>query len=101
MMKMYEFGSLINSAYNSNSSYNLYFDKVQVRLVNNYQHKNPEVQKSVSEIYKGSKNKKLARLIDDKSIGYYAINVDGSKYFDMMYALMKNAGIPNIRKKPN
>lgn len=92
MMKMYEFGSLLNSAYNSNSSYNLYFDKDQVRLINNYQHKNPEVQKSVSEIYKGRKNKKLARLINNKSIGYYAINVNGSKYFDMMYALMKNAG---------
>jgi len=99
MMKMYEFGSLINSAYNSNSSYNLYFDKDQVRLVNNYQHKNPEVQKSVSEIYKGSKNKKLARLINDKSIGYYAINVDGSKYFDMMYALMKNAGDSKYQKE--
>ena len=92
MMKMYEFGSLLNSAYNSNSSYNLYFDKDQVRLINNYQHKNPEVQKSVSEIYKGRKNKNLARLINNKSIGYYAINVNGSKYFDMMYALMKNAG---------
>lgn len=92
MMKMYEFGSLLNSAYNSNSSYNLYFDKDQVRLINNYQHKNPEVQKSVSEIYKGRKNKKLARLINNKSIGYYAINVNGSKYFDMMYALIKNAG---------
>lgn len=99
MMKMYEFGNLINSAYNSNSSYNLYFDKDQVRFVNNYQHKNPEVQKSVSEIYKGSKNKKLARLINDKSIGYYAINVDGSKYFDMMYALMKNAGDSKYQKE--
>lgn len=99
MMKMYEFGSLINSAYNSNSSYNLYFDKAQVRLVSNYQHKNPEVQKSFSEIYKGRKNKKLARLINEKSIGYYAINVNGSKYFDMMYALMKNAGDSRYQKE--
>lgn len=99
MMKMYEFGSLINSAYNSNSSYNLYFDKTQVRLVNNYQHKDPEVQKSVSEIYKGRKNKKLAQLINDKSIGYYAINVNGSKYFDMMYALMKNTGDSKYQKE--
>jgi hypothetical protein len=70
MMSRYEFGSLINSVYNSNSSYNLYFDKDKVRLVNSYQHKNPEVQKSVSEIYNGRKNKKLARLINDKSNGY-------------------------------
>lgn len=99
MMKRYEFGSLFSTIYNSNSSYNLYFDKDKVRLVNSYQHKNPEVQKTVSEIYKGRKNKKLARLISDKSIGYYAINVDGSKYFDMMYALMKNAGDSGYQKE--
>lgn len=99
MMSRYEFGSLINSVYNSNSSYNLYFDKDKVRLVNSYQHKNPEVQKSVSEIYNGRKNKKLARLINDKSIGYYAINVNSSKYFDMMYALMKNAGDSAYQKE--
>lgn len=99
MMKRYEFGSLLNTVYNSNSSYNLYFDKDKVRLVNSYQHKNLEVQKTVSEIYKGRKNKKLAKLISDKSIGYYAINVDGSKYFDMMYALMKNAGDSGYQKE--
>lgn len=99
MMKRYEFGSLFSAIYNSNSSYNLYFDKDKVRLVNSYQHKNSEVQKTVSEIYKGRKNKKLAKLISDKSIGYYAINVDGSKYFDMMYALMKNAGDSGYQKE--
>ncbi|SEM74330.1 hypothetical protein SAMN05421856_10683 [Chryseobacterium taichungense] len=99
MMRQYEFGNLFNSVYNSNSSYNLYFDKDKVKLVNSYQHKNPEVQKSFSEIYKGKKNKKLARLINDKSIGYYAMNVDGSKYFDMMYALMKNAGDSGYQKE--
>ncbi|MGE4512605.1 MAG: hypothetical protein AB7E26_02160 [Chryseobacterium sp.] len=99
MMKRYQFGSLLNAVYNSNSSYNLYFDEDKVKLVNTYQHKNPEVQKSVSAIYKGRKNKKLARLISDKSIGYYAINVDGSKYFDMMYALMKNAGDSEYQKE--
>ncbi|WP_449388960.1 hypothetical protein [Chryseobacterium lineare] len=99
MMKRYEFGSLFSTIYNSNSSYNLYFDKDKVRLVNSYQHKNPEVQKTVSEIYKGHKNKKLAKLISEKSIGYYAINVDGSKYFDMMYALMKNAGDSGYQKE--
>ncbi|WP_346983535.1 hypothetical protein [Chryseobacterium sp. POE27] len=99
MMKRYEFGSLFSTIYNSNSSYNLYFDKDKVRLVNSYQHKNHEVQKTVSEIYKGHKNKKLAKLISEKSIGYYAINVDGSKYFDMMYALMKNAGDSGYQKE--
>lgn len=99
MMKHYEFGSLFTSVYNSNSSYNLYFDKDKVRLVNSYQHSDPEVQKSFGEIYNGKKNKKLARLINDKSIGYYAINMDGSKYFDMMYALMKNAGDVKYKKE--
>ncbi|MCJ8155588.1 hypothetical protein MKJ01_17665 [Chryseobacterium sp. SSA4.19] len=99
MMKRYEFGGIFNSVYNSNSSYNLYFDNDKVRMVNSYQHKNPEVQKSVSAIYKGKKNKKLARLINDKSIGYYAINIDGSKYFDMMYAFMKNAGDSAYQKE--
>lgn len=99
MMRRYEFGNLFNSVYNSNSSYNLYFDKDKVKLVNSYQHKNPEVQKSVSDIYRGKKNKKLAKLINDKSIGYYAINVNGSKYFDMMYALMKNAGDSGYQKE--
>jgi hypothetical protein len=99
MMKHYKFGSLLSTVYNSNSSYNLYFDKDKVKLVNSYQHKNPEVQKSVSAIYKGRKNKKLAKLINDRSIGYYAMNVDGSKYFDMMYALMKNAGDSAYQKE--
>lgn len=99
MMRMYEYGNLLNSIYNSDSSYNLYFDKDKVRLINNYQHKNEEVQKSVEGIYNGRKNKKLARLINDKSIGYYAINVNSSKYFDMMYALMKNAGDSGYQKE--
>lgn len=92
MMKRYEFGPFISTLYNSNYSYNLYFDKDKVRLVNNYQHKNPDVQKSVAAVYKGKKNKKLAALINDKSVGYYSMNVDGSKYFDMLYTFLKDSG---------
>jgi hypothetical protein len=99
MMKAYEFGQVFNKIYNSNSSYNLYFDKDKVRLVSSYQHKDPEVQKTFSAIYKGKKNKKLMSLINDKSIGYYSINVDGSKYFDLMYSLFKNSGDSDYQKE--
>ncbi|GAA5091095.1 hypothetical protein GCM10023210_18060 [Chryseobacterium ginsengisoli] len=99
MMKNYEFGQFFNKMYNSNSSYNLYFDKEKVRLVSSYQHKDSEVQKNFSAIYKGKKNKKLMSLINDKSIGYYSINVDGSKYFDLMYSLLKNSGEAEYQKE--
>ncbi|MFC5875189.1 hypothetical protein SAMN05443633_11437 [Chryseobacterium arachidis] len=99
MMKRYEFGEIFNNIYNSNSSYNLYFDKEKVRLVSSYQHKNPEVQSHFSAIYKGKKNKNLMSLINDKSIGYYAINIDGSKYFDLMYSLLKNSGESEYHKE--
>jgi len=92
MMRRYEFGPFFTNFYNSNYSYNLYFDKDKVRLVNNYRHNNPEVQKSIAAVYKGKKNKKLTALINDKSVGYYSINVDGSKYFDMLYAFLKSSG---------
>ena len=90
LMKLYSFGDLLDNLYNSNSFYNLYFDKNKVRLVNNYQHRNNETQKRFSAVYQGKKNKKLMSLINDKSIGYYAINVDGYKYFDLMYNLFEN-----------
>lgn len=92
MIRRYEFGPFFTNFYNSNYSYNLYFDQDKVRLVNNYRHNNPEVQKSIAAVYKGKKNKKLTALINDKSVGYYSINVDGSKYFDMLYAFMKGSG---------
>lgn len=92
MIRRYEFGQFFTNFYNSNYSYNLYFDKDKVRLVNNYRHNNPEIQKSIAAIYKGKKNKKLTALINDKSVGYYAINVDGSKYFDMLYTFLKSSG---------
>ncbi|WBV59388.1 hypothetical protein PFY12_09995 [Chryseobacterium camelliae] len=99
LMSRYAFGSLFEKAYNSNSSYNLYFDKDKVRLVNSYQHKDADVQKSIESVYKGKKNKKLTALINDKSIGYYAVNVDGSKYFDMMYSFLKNSGEGEYQKE--
>ena len=95
----YGFGQIMGKLYNSNSSYNLYFDKDKVRVVNNYQHKNDDVQKSISDIYKGKKNKKLATLINDKSVGYYAMNVDGYKYFDMIYGFFKDAGDAEYQKE--
>jgi hypothetical protein len=90
MPNIYNFGGILAKAYNSNSSYNLYFDNDKVRLVNNYQHRDADVQKSMSDVYKGKKNKKLAALINDKSIGYYSMNINGSKYFDMMYSFIQD-----------
>jgi hypothetical protein len=99
IMSHYPFGNLMGKAYNSNSSYNLYFDNDKVRLVNSYQHKNEAVQKSINSVYKGKKNKKMTALINDKSIGYYAINVDGNKYFDLMYSLLKDSGEGDYQKE--
>lgn len=99
MMKRFEFGQFFRNAYDSNSYYNLYFDKDKVKLVNNYQHKNPGIQKTISSVYKGKKNKKLAELINDKSIGYYVMNVNGAKSFDMMYDLLQDTGDGEYKKE--
>lgn len=99
MMRRFEFGQFFRNAYDSNSYYNLYFDKDKVKLVNNYQHKNQETQKAISSIYKGKKNKKLTNLINDKSVGYYVINVNGSKCFDMMYSLLQDSGEGEYKKE--
>lgn len=97
--KYYSYGQFFKNIYNSNSSYNLYFDKDKVRLVNNYQHKNNDLQKSISAIYKGKKNKKLLGLINEKSVGYYAMNVNGAKCFDMLYSLLQNSGGNEYKKE--
>lgn len=99
MYRSFNFGQVLGKLYNSNTFYNLYFDKDKVRLVNNYQHKDSETQKNISDVYKGKKNKKLAALIKDKSIGYYVMNVNGSKYFDMMYGMLKNSGDSEYQKE--
>jgi len=99
MMKHFEFGQFLRNAYDSNSYYNLYFDKDKVKLVNNYQHKNPNIQKTISSVYKGKKNKKLAALINEKSIGYYVMNVNGAKTFDMMYDLLQDSGDGEYKKE--
>ncbi|WP_228429131.1 hypothetical protein [Chryseobacterium sp. 52] len=99
MMKRFEFGQFFRNAYDSNSYYNLYFEKDKVKLVNNYQHKNPGIQKTISSVYKGKKNKKLAALINDKSIGYYVMNVNGAKCFDMMYDLLQDSGEGEYKKE--
>ncbi|MGC5746419.1 hypothetical protein [Chryseobacterium sp. NFX27] len=99
MMKRFEFGQFLRNAYESSSYYNLYFDKDKVKLVNNYQHKNPEIQKTISSFYKGKKNKKLAALINEKSIGYYVMNVNGAKTFDLMYDLLKDTGDSEYKKE--
>ncbi len=99
LMQKGVYGSRINSwtnymgkLYNSDSSYNLYFDQNKVRLVNSYKNRNPKVQKSLSEAYQVKKNNKLSKLLSDKSIGYYAMNVDTYKTFDLMYDLMDYMG---------
>lgn len=99
MMKQLEFWQFLRNTYNSDSSYNLYFDKDKVKLVNNYQHKNPETQKTMSSVYKGKKNKKLAELINEKSIGYYVMNINGAKSFDMMYSLLQDSGEGEYKKE--
>lgn len=100
LLKLYSFGDLLDNLYNSTSAYNLYFEKSKVRLVNHYQHKDTETQKHISALYKGKKNKKLMALIPDSSIGYYAMNIDGYKYFDLMYNLFEsNSGNGKYQKE--
>ncbi len=99
MMKRYDFGQVFQHMYNSNSAYNLYFDKDKVKLVNHYQHKNTEIQKNISSIYKGKKNKKLLDLISEKSVGYYAVNVNGGKCFDLIYSLLQDSGENDYKKE--
>ncbi|WP_160138108.1 hypothetical protein [Chryseobacterium sp. c4a] len=99
MTKYYAYGEFFKNMYNSNSSYNLYFDKDKVRLVNNYQYRNNDIQKNISAIYKGKKNKKLLELINEKSVGYYAMNVNGAKCFDMMYSLLQSSGEHEYKKE--
>lgn len=99
MMRRYDFGQVFQNMYNSNSAYNLYFDKDKVKLINNYQHKNTEIQKNISSIYKGKKNKKLLDLINEKSVGYYAMNVNGGKTFDLMYSLLQDSGESEYKKE--
>ncbi|WP_312076909.1 hypothetical protein [Chryseobacterium sp.] len=88
----FDIDKILGKMYNSNSSYNLYFDDDKVRLINNYQHKNDEINKSFAAVYKGKKNSKLTELINDKSIGYYSLNLNGYKYFDLVYSLFENSG---------
>lgn len=99
LYKGFNFMSALGKLYSSDSAYNLYFDDEKVRLVNNHRNKNPELQKSISQVYKGKKNKKLAALINDKSVGYYTMNINGYKYFDMMYDMMQNAGDEKYQKE--
>lgn len=99
MTKYYGYGQFFKNMYNSNYAYNLYFDKEKVRLVNNYQHRNSDIQKNISAIYKGKKNKKLLQLINEKSVGYYAMNVNGAKCFDMMYSLLQSSGENEYKKE--
>lgn len=99
MMNRYDFGQVFRNMYNSNSAYNLYFDKDKVKLINNYQHKNTEIQKNIASVYKGKKNKKLLELINEKSVGYYAVNVSGGKCFDLMYSLLQDSGDNKYKKE--
>jgi hypothetical protein len=99
MTQFYSYGQFFKNIYNSNYYYNLYFDKDKVRLVNNYQHKNADIQSDISAVYKGKKNKKLLQLINEKSVGYYAMNVNGAKCFDMMYSLLQNSGENEYKKE--
>ena len=76
--------------YNSDSSYNLYFDDDKVKLKTNYKHKDPLVQKSINDFYSGKNNAKLGDLLSDKAIGYFSLNLNGYKSFDATYDLILN-----------
>lgn len=80
----------LGKLYDSDSSYNLYFDDDKVKLITNYRHNDPKVQKSISEFYSGTNNKKLGNLLSDKSIGYFSVNLNGYKSFDATYDLIEN-----------
>lgn len=99
MPKSFGFMNTLGKLSRSNSAYNLYFDQDKVRIVNNHQNKNTELRKSISDVYRGKKNKKLASLINDKSVGYYVMNINGYKYFDLMYDLMQNSGDKEYQKE--
>ncbi len=90
---------LMQNMYDSDVAYNLFFDKDKVRLVSSYRHMNPEIQKSFAEAYNGRKNRKLTRLLSEKSIGYYAFNVNGYKTFDLLYTLLNNTGDEKYQKE--
>lgn len=99
MFRRVGYTKFLEKMYNSNSAYNVYFDKDKVRLVNNLQHRNSDIQKSISDVYRGKKNKKLTALISDKSVGYYAMNVNGYKTFDMIYSFFQDAGEKEYQKE--
>ncbi len=99
MPKSFGFINTLGKLSRSSSAYNLYFDQDKVRIVNNHQNKNTELRKSISDVYKGKRNKKLASLINDKSVGYYMMNLNGYKYFDLMYDLMQNSGDEEYQKE--
>lgn len=80
----------LGKLYDSDSSYNLYFDDDKVKLITNYRHNDPKVQKTISEFYSGTTNKKLANLLSDKSIGYFSVNLNGYKSFDATYDLIES-----------
>lgn len=89
----------IKNFYDSHTAYNLYFDRDRVRLSSSYQHQNPKLQKNFSELYKAGRNKKLTSLIGDGSIGYYSVNVNGLKYFDILYSMMNSSGNSGYEKE--
>jgi len=95
----YRIQEFLGKMYNSDSAYNLYFDDDKIRLVNNYRNKNAKVQESIGEFYKGKKNRKIAKLLSDKNIGYYSFSLNGYKSFDMMYDLFENAGDEKYQKE--
>lgn len=99
MFRHVGYTEFLEKMYNSNSAYNLYFDKDKVRLVNNLQHRNSDIQKGISDVYRGKKNKKLTALINDENVGYYAMNVNGYKCFDMMYSFFQDAGEKEYQKE--
>lgn len=78
----------LQNMYNSDSFYNLYFENDRVKMITNYKHNDPAMQKSIAAVYSGKANRKLAKLLSDQSIAYFSMNIDGYKSFDAMYDMV-------------
>ncbi len=79
---------LMSRIIDTENAYNLYFDQDKVRLVNYLSNKNPELQKTISKAYRSKGSKNLAKLVSDNVIGYYGMNLDSEKMFDLFYKFL-------------
>jgi len=79
------FGNFSSEIFNTSSAFNIFFENDNVRVVNSYKHNNPKIHSEFAAVYDGKFNKKLAQFIDEKTLGYYSMNIKSEKYLDLMY----------------